>query len=418
MPHHSPCPSRHPGLFLLHLFAGLVLSALATPLQAQVEEHLCAPTYQLDSTETRELRLEVDNLSFFKDNEFSGTVMKGYSLPGLWATPKLTYQPLEMLKVEAGIHALIYSGAYKFPNYAYHDIARWKGSQYQRGAHVVPWFRAQLALRSVNLILGNLHGAVTHRLAQPLYDPELMLTADPEFGFQMLVDTRPVHLDAWINWESFIFEGDSHQEAFIVGLSSRIRLNRESARLHAYLPVQATIQHRGGEQDTAASVQTLCNGAAGVGVRWNVGRRILRGVNVEALALGYTQQAGNIWPFRGGSALYAKAELNFARGLSFHAGYFRANRFITLLGSPYFGAVSTKVEGACYPDHPVTTHFGIDYSRNFGRRYSLGAKVETFCNTPGRIRHADGSLSGTSTTWNTTFGIFLRINPSFLLKKF
>lgn len=396
----------------------LAFPFLALPLCAQVEERLAAPTYQLDSTETRELRLEVDNLSFFKDNEFSGTVMKGYSLPGLWATPKLTYQPLENLKIEAGIHALIYSGAYKFPNYAYHDIARWKGSQYQRGAHVVPWFRAQLALRSVNLILGNVHGAVTHRLAQPLYDPELMLTADPEFGFQVLVDTRPVHLDAWVNWESFIFEGDSHQEAFIVGLSSRVRLNREASRLHVYLPMQGTIQHRGGEQDTVASVQTLCNGAAGVGLQWNVGRRALRDVRLEALALGYAQQAGTLWPFNGGSAYYAKAELNFSRGLSCHAGYFRANHFITLLGNPYFGAVSTKVEGASYPDHPSTVHFGIDYSRNFGRRYSLGAKVETFCNSPGRIRHADGTFASTSTTWNTTFGIFLRINPSFLLKKF
>ena len=384
---------------------------------AQVEQSVAAMTYELDSADTRALRLEVDNLSFFKDNEFSGTVMKGYSLPGLWVTPKLTYQPLPNLKVEAGVHALIYSGAYKFPNYAYHDIAKWKGSQYQQGAHVLPWFRGQLALKRVNLILGDLYGGTTHRLAAPLYNPEMMLTADPEFGFQLLLDTRPVHLDVWLNWESFIFEGDTHQEEFIVGLSSRLRLNRDSARIHAYVPLQATIQHRGGEQDTAASVQTLANGAVGLGAVLNLRRGFVRNVTAECLLLGYTQQAGNIWPFGSGSALYARVEVGMRHGLKAHAGYFRGNHFISLLGIPYFGAVSTKNEGACYPDHPTTFHLGLDYSRQFGKRYAFGAKVETYCNKAGTIRYADGTEAPTSTTFNTTFGVYLRINPSFLLKK-
>lgn len=395
-----------------------LLSLCSLGVFAQMEEALAPLDYALDSAAVRELRLEVDNRSFFKDNEFSGTVMKGYSLPGFWATPKLTYQPLHNLKIEAGVHALIYSGAYRFPNYAYHDIAKWKGNQYQQGAHVVPWFRAQLGLRSVNLVLGDLHGAMTHRLAQPLYDPELMLTADPEFGFQLIADTRPAHIDAWVNWESFIFEGDTHQEAFVVGLSSRFRLNSEQSRWHVYVPVQGTIQHRGGEQDTMASVQTLCNGAAGVGVRWNVGHKVVRHVDAEVLALGYAQQAGTLWPFKGGYGVYTKVDVGLNYGLHVRMGYFRANKFITLLGSPYFGAVSTKTEGACYPDHPQTAHLALDYSRSFGKHYALGAKVETFCNAPGRMRLADGTMCNTTTTFNTSFGIYLRLNPSFLLKKF
>ena len=396
----------------------ILLCLCSTSAFAQMEEALAPLDYALDSAETRQLRLEVDNMTFFKDNEFSGTVMKGCTLPGLWVTPKLTYQPLRNLKIEAGIHALIYSGAYRFPNYAYHDIAQWKGNQYQRGAHLLPWFRAQLTLRRVHLVLGDLHGAMKHRLAQPLYDPELMLTADPEFGFQLIADTRPAHIDAWVNWESFIFEGDTHQEAFVVGLSSRFRLNSEQSRWHVYLPVQGTIQHRGGEQDKGGSVQTLCNGAAGVGLRWNVGHKVVRYIGAEALALGCAQQKGKLWPFSGGSGLYAKVDVGFKYGLSARLGYFRANQFITLLGSPYFGAVSTKHDGACYPDHPQTAHLALDYSRTFGKHYALGAKVETFCNAPGRMRLADGTMQNTTTTFNTSFGIYLRINPSFLLKQF
>lgn len=93
----------------------------------------------------------------------------GYSLRDV-------FYPLKNIKLELGVHALIYSGAYKFPNYAYHDIAIWKGNQYQRGTHILPYFRAQLALSRVNLVLGNLYGGENHRLIEPLYNPELNLT--------------------------------------------------------------------------------------------------------------------------------------------------------------------------------------------------------------------------------------------------
>ena len=80
----------------------------------------------------RQLSVELDNLSFFKDNEYSGKVVKGYSLPGFWLQPKLVYYPLERMKVELGAHLLVYHGANKYPSMAYQDIAQWKGNQYQR----------------------------------------------------------------------------------------------------------------------------------------------------------------------------------------------------------------------------------------------------------------------------------------------
>lgn len=101
-------------MLLSCLFCGI-----AATVQAQVERAIVPPEYRLDSAQTRELRLKVDNLSFFKDNEFSGNIMKGYSLPGLWVAPRLTYQPLKNIRLDAGVHALIYHGTYHYPNYAY-----------------------------------------------------------------------------------------------------------------------------------------------------------------------------------------------------------------------------------------------------------------------------------------------------------
>ncbi|MEG1565015.1 MAG: hypothetical protein RR365_15045, partial [Bacteroides sp.] len=210
-------------------------------VQAQMVERVCSSDYQINPDRVGELSVELDNISFFKDNEFTGSMMKGYSLPGLWLQPKAVFFPLKNIKLELGVHALIYSGAYKFPNYAYQDIAKWKGDQFQRGTHILPFFRAQLALSHVNLVLGNIYGGANHRLIEPMYNPELNLTADPETGFQMLYDSRCFDLDAWINWQSFIFDEDTHQEAFTVGMSSRIRFNDSKSLFHFYTPVQLMV---------------------------------------------------------------------------------------------------------------------------------------------------------------------------------
>ena len=405
---------------ILHIKTGLLLlcTLLSLNSTAQIESTLCGADYQIDSTETKDLRLSVENMNFFKDNEFAGSVMKGYSLPGLWVIPQLTYQPLDNIKLEAGMYALMYHGAYKYPNYAYQDIAKWKGNQYQKGAHLLPIFRAQLALHNTNIIIGHLYGGETHQLILPMYNPELNLTADPGNGVQVLFDTRLLHLDAWLNWESFIFDNSTHQESFIVGLSSRIKFNRPEAKCHFYMPIQGLAQHRGGEQDTARSVQTLMNGAIGAGMRWNINRPAVKWVNFEADLLGYYEQAGDIWPFAGGSAQMLSAEIMFAHNLHLCANYFHSNQFISMLGSPYFGSVSTKNLGAKYCGHPQTLHIAFDYSRTFGKFYAFGAKAEAYYVKPGDMTEADGPITPTNGNFNSSFGVYFRINPSFLLKKF
>lgn len=407
---------------IVQRFYGMLMAcASVVAVHAQVDERLFNSEYRIDAERQRELRLEIDNVNFFKDNEFTGTVMKGYSLPGLWVQPKLVYQPLKNLKVEAGAHALVYSGAYKFPNYAYEDIAVWKGAQYQKGAHVLPYFRAQVALNCVNLVLGNLYGGENHGLIDPLYNSELNLTADAESGFQLLCDLPHWHFDTWINWQSFIFDVDTHQEAFMVGVHSRVDLNTPDSRWHVFLPVQGVVQHRGGEQvetEEVHPVQTLMNGSMGVGVTWNTRQRVLGQVSAEAHVLGYYQESGNRWPFHQGMAVYAQATADLWKGIRVKGGYFRAHQFISIAGIPYFGAVSMKTEGATYPGHPQTYLGCIEYSRTFSRHYVLGAMGTLYYSRTGVMQLPDGEVQHPASTANFSFGIYFRINPSFLLKKF
>lgn len=408
--------SKHISGVLLGLVA--LFACPVGQVKGQIADKVYQTDYRIAPDRKGELRIEVDNISFFRDNEFSTTTMDGYTLPGLWLQPKAVYYPLRNMKLEAGVHMLRYWGTDEYPNMAYRDIARWKG-KHQDGIRILPFFRAQVALSDhLDIVLGHLYGGANHQLVDPLYCLELNLTADPEAGLQVLYHSKPFDLDMWVNWESFIFREDTHQEAFIVGLSSRVKLNDAASRFHFYVPVQGVIQHRGGEIDTiqSNSVQTLMNGAVGLGVAWNINHRIFRKAILEAEALGYYQQAGRLWPLDSGSGLYVHASVDMC-DFRIKGGYFRGNQFISLLGYPFFGCASTKNEGVTY-HHPQTGYLGLEYAHTFAPGYAIGVDVDLFYQSSSRAVDPSGHSvrNGASTSFSA--GIYLRVNPSFLIKKF
>lgn len=407
---------------LCYLSIGLCMTGgflKTTTVYAQIPERVFKSDYKIDPEKKGELSVELDNISFFKDNEFAGTVVKGYSLPGLWLQPKAVYYPLRNIKLEAGIHALIYHGANKYPSYAYQDIAKWKGNQYQKGMHVLPYFRAQIALSDhVDLVLGDIYGGANHNLIEPLYNPELNLTADPEVGLQLLYTSRWFNLDSWVNWQSFTFRQDTHQEAFTFGISGRVKFNKPESRFHFYMPIQGLAQHRGGEIDTilSNSVQTLMNGSIGVGGVWNTGHALFKNVNLEMDAAGYYQQAGKLWPFDNGHGFYVRASADIY-DFRVKTSYWTCDKFISMFGSPFYGAVSTKQEGATY-NRPSMAYLGLEYSRSFGKYYSLGIDLDIYQRFATTIHDPEAGNSPAGSATSFSAGVYFRINPSFLIKKF
>jgi len=360
-----------------------------------------------------ELRAEVDALAFFRDNEYSSRIMKGYTLPGGWLQPKLTYDPLPQVHLEAGAHLMFYDGANRYPCYAYHDIVKWKGNQHTHGVHALPFFRAQAKFKHLSIVLGDIYGATDHQLILPLFNPEQLLSTDPEMGFQLLLDRTHVHLDTWINWQSYIFDLDSHQEAFTVGINATPTFSRRQD-IKWEFPIQVVAQHRGGEQDTTSlGVQTVCNGSVGVrmtyhrpGLKQKGSKEVLSTIHAEINALGSWQQHGTLWPFDTGFAVHASAGAVLFKTLDLEAGYVGAPRqFANLYGLPMFGTLSTKFPGITFRGmHTAYLHAGYSYA--FTPDYSLGADLDIYsCNSHG--------LSATT----FGFGLYFRATPSFLLHK-
>ena len=334
-------------------------------------EELASSPYRLDTTNLRALKVELESISFFRDNEFSSRLSDGYSLPGLWIQPKLTYMPLRQIKLELGLQALIFNGTNRYPNYVYHDIALWKGDQYTRGAHL------------------------------------LNLTQDPEMGLQFLWDLPRIHADLWLNWQSYIFREDTHQEAFTVGTTWQFMLGNLDSRLHWYVPVQVVAQHRGGEQNVERrAVETIYNASVGAGAKWDVGRRVLKSLTAEANGLLAYQQTGNLWPFRSGAAGYATVRLGLWKFLDTGVSYFCAPKhFVSLYGNHFFSTLSVKdgIDYGCL--HTAAAH--VRYHHTFARGYTIGADAEAYQTWQKGV----GEFS-------FSFGIYLRVNPSILIKRF
>lgn len=388
-------------LFVILVF---IASSLSLPAQ-ELAERLVATDYRLSADDTQTLAIDADALAFFKNNEFNADHVTGYTLPGFWVQPRLTYQPLDAVRIEAGFHALVFNGANKYPCFTYHDIARWKGDQYQYGAHLLPFLRAQAQLGSVNFVFGTIYGGANHGLVEPLMNAENNLTQDPEMGFQLLVDKPRYHLDAWINWQSFIFREDTHQEAFTVGLSQRIALNAPQSPLAWYVPIDILFQHRGGEIDSCElNMATLDNAALGLGLRWNANGKVFNGMTAEALGLACWKQHGDVWPFKSGFGASLMLSADLFRQLRVFATTVWAHNFCPLYGSPFFSTFSTE-KGQDF-GHVLTSHLGAEWSHTFAPGYVVGAKLDTYLCS---VDH--GSFSN-----NFCFGVFIRCSPHFKLK--
>lgn len=406
------------GRLLLPSILSLFMACL--PANAQMDSLIFREETRISPERKGELRLDIDNINFVRDNEYKSKQAKGYTLPGFWLQPTLSFQPLKNLKVEAGIYMMRYWGANKYPNLNYSDIAVWKGDQTQKGFHCLPVFRVQWALSpTFNIVLGTLHGKNNHRLTEPLYNPEMGLTADPEAGVQLLWNARPLDFDLWVNWESFIFRDDLHQEAFTFGLSTRFKANRPTARTHVYFPLQAVFQHRGGEINPDAKprdVKTWLNAAAGIGMDFHLKNRLFTKLNLETTACYFGQQAGSLLPFDKGYGIYAKAAADVWR-FRIHAGYWHCKDFTTVLGNPLFGAMSTFEEGFVY-DSPSMAVAKVEYSQPLGKGFAWGIHADVYSNLKADAYSPTDGWHEEGNALNFAAGLYLRIHPSFLLKRF
>ena len=391
-------------------------------VSAQFIDSIYITKHEIDTLHKGQLSVEIDNLSFFKNNEFNSTIQKGYTLPGFWLQPKAVYYPLSNVKLEAGVHSIWFWGAWRYPAFAFKDISRWSGRDYSHNVHISPYFRAHFSMsKNVSIVLGNIYGGSNHRLIEPLYNPELNLSSDPEAGLQFLYKSKWVNFDSWVDWMTYIYELDTHQESFVAGASARFLTNSPESRFHVYFPLQGVAQHRGGEIDnnTTEPVQTIMNGALGVGLKLNLKNRLVKYINAEFDLAGYHFPKGREMQLHRGRGFYSKLEMQL-ESFNIKTSYWNGKNFVSMFGNHFYNSVSSKMDGNRY-DNPQMLYLGANYVHSLGKGFSLGVMAETYYFVSGKMYSSQTGLyepSAYGKNSNFSVGICMRINPSFLIKQY
>src|ERR1035437_4658103 len=176
--------------------------------------------------------LAVDNVNFFKNNEYKGDLATGYTLTGAWLRPKLVFYPDKKLRMEIGGNVLKYNGRDEYYN-------------------LLPWFNVHYQpTEKISVILGNLNSDQNHNLPEFLADPERFLTASPEAGLQSKYNSKRFNADLWIDWQQFIQKGDPFKERFAFGAVTNWKIF-ENNNSSLSFPFAFYGLHQGGEIDSA-----------------------------------------------------------------------------------------------------------------------------------------------------------------------
>jgi hypothetical protein len=182
------------------------------------------------------------------------------------------------------------------------------------------------------------------------------------------------------------------------------------------IPIQGLTTHHGGEIDSIqGEVVSLANGAAGLQLGFNFNHRVFKSVGLRLMGAGYRNfRSYESLPFDDGWAFYS----NLAIGIwnfDLKMNVWRSGNFINLFGSPVFGNVSSSKENWVFPRIMVLNP-GIKYEQRFGNGCLLGANVELFF-SPEFMMYDGVFPIKTEKYFGCSAGLFLRINPSIVLKK-
>ena len=367
---------------------------------------------QIDSFEVKKLYLEVDALSFFKNNEFVGEKIKGYTLPGFRMSPHLSLAFSQNARMEVGANIIRYWGSEIYPCYSYLGIAEWESERYQKGVHILPIMRAQFSITdSFHIVFGTLYNRNYHLLCTPLYNNELNYTSDLESGIQILYENRFHSSDLWVNWQSFIFENDIHQEMFVFGYSSRTNIINTKRGLEIGIPLNFVAQHRGGEINIAEThfIQTYSNYATGLLGKYSFGGKYLKNISLACYYIGFMQNVGTLYPFDKGWAIYPELSVGI-HDFQLSMGYFVGKDFISLLGSPHFGNISVKTPDMTFDK--MDMFIGeIEYCYLKSKYFSFGIEGSIIHYFPYTSFRPEYGTMERKRANSFSFGLFLDINP-------
>ena len=370
----------------LKIIPVILLALMAGNLQGQDFQHFASFYKDPQEVKAGELNFRFESMGFFQNNEYLGSFVDGYTLPGALVRPKLTYSPTDALYIEVGGNLVKYSGL-------------------DRPVNVIPWFSARYRFsEQFAVVAGNLDQNNEHNLLDQLWEPERIYSNAPESGLQFLYSSKKLNMQTWVSWEQFIQRNDQFQEHFTYGLTGDYAAYQNSF-LSVKLPVQVLFYHKGGEINYGPNrlpVQTHANVAAGLQLGMNVDGQHLKTININGYWLGYkaVTAKSNTFPFGKGHAYLLETSAQTLHSF-ISLSYWNAFQFVAPKGRLLYQSVSDKDPAFGQADRSLVSVRYL-WQKEIAKDARVGFKVEGFIDVPTR----DLSYS---------YGFYLLFNQDFLL---
>lgn len=281
------------------------------------------PVLEKDSNS---ISLQYSSLFYLKDYEYFNKIQTGYTLFGSWHFPRLAIQPNRWLKMEAGVLLQKDFGDTKLSN-------------------VLPVFSLQINSRHLRFLFGALEGSQAHHLIEPLMSYDKVIERPVETGGQVILNSKKVSADLWIDWELRQAVNASHPEELTAGLNCSYMLTEPGKSWKVRIPLQFILPHKGGQLDTNNSpVVTLFNMAGGAEAEYKAPdqKKILQEIRAGVFGVRHrTAQRQNTYTFTKGAGLMFNLFLRSRWNLALLGSYWNGNKYIAPKGAKIHQSVSS-----------------------------------------------------------------------------
>lgn len=301
----------------------LVVCGAPNLLLAQINNSTLNLETSPDDSAVGKVHLQLNQLHYFKNNEYFHDLHTGYTLFGSQWHTALTYQPTANLLVKGGV-------------FFRYDFGNEKLLQLQ------PILVLHYEKENIGFRFGNLMGSTNHRLLDPLLNYERVILNANEYGLQAFVHRKKYWMDSWLNWEKMQYPQSPYKEELTAGHNSFLTLwANEAVKVEAN--VQALITHRGGQLDTdTLPLETRSNMAAGITASH---KGLLKKVELQGSIHYLLYKEWNPSPNKSitqGSAWFANAAMILNKKWTFSAGYWNSNNFLAPRGGELFQSESSR----------------------------------------------------------------------------
>ncbi|RQO30956.1 hypothetical protein DBR32_09615 [Taibaiella sp. KBW10] len=348
----------------------------------------------MEEQDVRSLRNEKDALyfslysnNFFKNNEYFLNSVSGYTLFGTQNVMALTYKPNKILSLQGGV--------YLKKDFGTEGLAK-----------VAPYYNLSLSKNGYSLSFGNYGGHINHRMLDPMFGYERLMTNYLENGIQLKVNKRSIYSELWIDWEKQQYYNVNYNERFTIGNNTRLRIFHEGGTSLS-IPVQVLASHNGGQLDTTNSpTVTLFNAAVGLDITQKISSRTIKSIGLNAYYLYYKDLAGNSdLAYKNGSGMYANLNVQFQKGFYATAGYWQGKQFIAPKGGVLFQSLSYNPGNPdlLTPDRKMVM-LGLAYQKKIMPQMTIDVRLEPFYDIGNK-------------RLDYSYALFLTYQPHFLLKR-